>query len=162
MVGIHLSPPVLAICLNTQSEMCLKFDPQTTATVNQETEDPWTFVLIFVATVIDYFIWTQITSHTTDRGHDGFNDGVVSSRLLLLPHLRPGPRPVVVLKHLQTSKTDWSVRHNTSSLSFFELSIPPIRTVFWFKSATLRPVSFLGKFRLVATSLIVKMVMSDY
>ena len=52
MVGIHLSPPVLAICLNTQSEMCLKFDPQTTATVNQETEDPWTFVLIFIATVI--------------------------------------------------------------------------------------------------------------
>ena len=110
----------------------------------------------------DNFIWTQITSHTTDRGHDGFNDGVVSTRLLLLPYLRPGPRPVVVLKHLQTSKTDWSVRHNTSSLSFFELSVPPIRTVFWFKGATLRPVSFLGKFRLVPTLLIVKMAMIDY
>ena len=50
MVGLHLSTPVLEICLNI--EKCLKFEAKTTVTVNQEPEDPWTFVVLFIVTVI--------------------------------------------------------------------------------------------------------------
>ena len=50
MVGLHLSAPVSEICLNI--ERCLKFEDKTTVTVNQETEDPWTFVVIFIVTVV--------------------------------------------------------------------------------------------------------------
>ena len=50
MVGLHLSAPVLEICLNI--ERCLKFEDKTTVTVNQEAEDPWTFLVIFIVTVI--------------------------------------------------------------------------------------------------------------
>ena len=52
MVGLHLSAPFAQICLNIESERCLKFEAQTTATVNQETEDPWLYVIICIATVI--------------------------------------------------------------------------------------------------------------
>ena len=50
MVGLHLSNPVSEICL--ENEMCLKFEAKTTVTVNQEMEYPWTFVVIFIVTVI--------------------------------------------------------------------------------------------------------------
>ena len=52
MVGLLLKAPVLEICLNFESERCLKFEAETTVTVNQESEDPWTFVFIFIVTVI--------------------------------------------------------------------------------------------------------------
>ena len=52
MVGLHLSAPFAEICLDIESEKCLKFEAQTTATVNQATEDKWIFVIIFIATVI--------------------------------------------------------------------------------------------------------------
>ena len=50
MVGLHLSPPVLEICLNFEG--CLKFEAKTTVTVNEEMKDPWTFLVIFIVTVI--------------------------------------------------------------------------------------------------------------
>ena len=54
MVGLLLSAPVLEICLNFESERCLKFEAETTVTVNQESEDPWkwTFLVVFIVTVI--------------------------------------------------------------------------------------------------------------
>ena len=50
MVGLHLSAPVLEICLNI--ERCLKFEAKATVTVNEETKDLWTFVVLFIVTVI--------------------------------------------------------------------------------------------------------------
>ena len=50
MVGLHLSAPVSEICLNI--EKCLKFEPETSVTVNQEMEDPRIFVVIFIITVV--------------------------------------------------------------------------------------------------------------
>ena len=54
MVGLLLSAPVLEICLDFESERCLKFEAETTVTVNQESEDPWkwTFLVVFIVTVI--------------------------------------------------------------------------------------------------------------
>ena len=50
MVGLHLSAPVSTICLNI--ERCLKFEAKTTVTVNQEADDPSTFLVIFIVTII--------------------------------------------------------------------------------------------------------------
>ena len=54
MVGLLLSALVLQICLDFESERCLKFEAETTVTVNQEFEDPWklTFLVVFIVTVI--------------------------------------------------------------------------------------------------------------
>ena len=74
-------------------------------------------VLMLMMLITMMIMRTQNTRQTTFRWHVGFNDGVVFSGLFLFSHLGPGPRPIMVLKHLQTSETsaltDWSVPHNT-------------------------------------------------
>ena len=121
-------------------------------------------VLMLMILMAVMIMRTHITRLTTDRWHDGCSDGVVFSSLFLLAHQVPGVRLNNELKHLQTSvSTDWSIPHNTSSLSLSELSIPPTRTTIWFILATrlVRPVSFLGNFTLVATVVTTSLIVSS-
>ena len=68
MVGLHLSAPILEICLNIESVGCLKFEAQKTVTVNQEIEDPWTFGVIFTACVIVNLVSSVIVGRKETTG----------------------------------------------------------------------------------------------